>query len=49
MTHSFQRSFNIPGPIAKDSLEAEFKNGVLDIRVAKTKEGKPSKIKIKAH
>jgi len=26
-----------------------FKNGVLDIHVTKTKEGKPSKIKVKAH
>lgn len=46
---SFQRSFNIPGAIDPNSLEAELKNGVLDITVAKTKESRPSRIKVKAH
>jgi HSP20 family protein len=46
---TFQRSFNLPGPVNADSLEAELSNGVLEIRLMKTNEGKPNKIKVKAH
>ncbi len=44
---TFQRAFNLPGPVNADSLEAEMSTGVLEIRLMKTNEGKPNKIKVK--
>jgi HSP20 family protein len=45
---SFQRSFRLPGGVQSDKVDAEFKNGVLTIKLPKSKESKEKKIEIKA-
>jgi HSP20 family protein len=46
-SRSFQRSFRLPG-IQSDKVDAEFKNGVLTIKLPKSEESKKRKVKIKA-
>jgi HSP20 family protein len=44
---SFRRSFELPSSADLDKVNAEFKNGVLNITVAKTAEAKPRKVSVK--
>jgi HSP20 family protein len=46
---SFTRSFQIPSEVQTDKVEANFKDGVLEIRIPKTKEAlnKEKKVKVK--
>jgi HSP20 family protein len=43
----FQRSLRLPSLVKADRVDASFKNGVLNVTLAKTEESKPKKIKIK--
>jgi len=43
---SFRRSFRLPENVNGDQAKASFKDGVLEIRLPKTKEGKQKKITI---
>jgi len=42
----FQRSIELPDDIDANQVDAELKNGVLTLRLAKTEMAKPRKIKI---
>lgn len=44
---SFSRSFRLPENVNGSKAKAEFKNGVLEVRLPKTKETKQKKIEIK--
>ncbi len=43
----FRRSFTVPENVAQDGIQAEFKNGVLEVRLPKRNEPKGQRIKIK--
>ena len=43
---SFSRSFNLPETISQDSVNADYKNGLLHIRLAKKEESKPKEIEV---
>lgn len=47
MESSFEQSFNLPTKIKPDSVEAEFKDGVLTVKLPKADEVKPREIEIK--
>lgn len=42
----FYRSFSLPNTVAIDQIEANYENGVLNIRVPKTEEQRPRRIEI---
>jgi len=42
----FSRSFELPDYAKQDKIKAEFKNGVLNIRIPKAVEAKPKKIEV---
>jgi HSP20 family protein len=44
----FVRSFTLPGDVNPDKVNAEFKDGVLRVRVAKDENAKPKAIEVKA-
>ena len=44
---AFARSIALPQGLDPDRVEASFKNGVLEVRIPKTKEAKGKKIDIK--
>jgi HSP20 family protein len=44
---SFQRSIRLPAEVQSDQVEANFKNGILDIRLPKSEKSKSQKIEIK--
>ena len=44
----FSRSFNIPGTVDVNGVQAELKDGVLRIRLPKREEAKPRTIEVKA-
>lgn len=44
---SFSRSFLLPENVDNDAIEANFKNGILNISVPKTEKAKPKSIEIK--
>ena len=46
-TRSFTRSVTLPRKVDAEKAEAEFKNGILEIRLPKAEEAKPKKIAIK--
>ncbi len=43
---SFSRSFSLPSTVNPDGIKAEYKNGVLTVRVPKREEFKPRQVKI---
>lgn len=43
----FQRAFELPGTVNREKIEADFKNGILNISVPKAEEAKPKQIEIK--
>ena len=47
MESSFEQSFNLPTKIKPDSVEAEFKDGVLTVTLPKADEVRPKEIEIK--
>jgi HSP20 family protein len=44
---TFARSFTLPADAAEDQMSAEFKNGVLRVRIAKLKRPEPKAIDVK--
>lgn len=44
---SFEQSFNLPTKVDPNSVEAEFKDGILTVKLPKTEEVKPREIEIK--
>jgi HSP20 family protein len=46
---SFQRSIRLPAEVQSDKVEANFKNGILDIRLPKSEKSKSQKIQIKGN
>ncbi len=45
-TGSFQRQFTLPDTINTDSVKAEYKDGVLRLKLAKKEEAKPKQIDV---
>ncbi|MDD5701547.1 MAG: Hsp20/alpha crystallin family protein [Dehalococcoidales bacterium] len=45
---SFNRSIVLPEPVNADAIEANFENGIMDIRLPKKEEVKPRQIKIQS-
>ncbi len=43
---SFSRSFTLPNTVSTDDIQANYNNGVLNIRLAKRAEAKPKQIKV---
>jgi len=43
----FERSLELPFEVKSDGVEAEFKNGLLSIRLPRAEESKPKKIAVK--
>ena len=46
-TGSFCRSFTLPETVNAESVSADYKNGILEIRLAKLEEVKPKEIEVK--
>lgn len=46
-TGSFQRQFTLPASIDQQSIQAEYKNGILRLKLAKREEAKPKQIEVK--
>jgi HSP20 family protein len=44
----FRRSFSLPEGVDRDKIEAEFANGVLNVKMAKSATAAPRKIEVKA-
>lgn len=44
---SFARSFNIPEDADAESVQAEFRDGVLQVRIAKSEKARPKSIEVK--
>jgi HSP20 family protein len=45
----FWRSFSLPETAKQDGIEATYKDGILEIRVAKAEKAKPRQIEINVH
>src|SRR5579863_7853704 len=43
---SFSRSFSLPSTLNADAIGAEYKNGVLTVRLPKREEAKPRQVKV---
>ena len=43
---SFHRAFTLPSSVDPNKVEANFKNGVLELKIAKKEEARPRQIKI---
>jgi HSP20 family protein len=43
---SFSRSFQLPCEVLEDKIEAQYKNGVLDLRIPKAEKAKRKSVKI---
>jgi HSP20 family protein len=46
---SFSRSVTLPTGVSEDSIQADYKDGVLEVRVPKPDEQKPKRIQIGSH
>lgn len=46
---SFQRSFRIPDGINAEKVDAQFKDGVLRVKLPKPESSKPKQIEVKVH
>ncbi len=44
---SFQRSFTLPTTVKADKIDAEYKDGVLNVTLPKAEEAKPKQIEVK--
>lgn len=44
---SFRRSFTLPGNTDADKINADFKDGILTVKVAKSESAKPKQIEVK--
>ena len=44
---AFHRSFSLPGNVNADNIVADYKAGVLTVRLTKTEESKPREIEVK--
>lgn len=45
---SFERTFSLPSGVESENIRAKYKDGVLEIRLPKSKAAKPQEIKIEA-
>jgi HSP20 family protein len=45
---SFERTFSLPSGVEPENIRAKYKDGVLEIRLPKSKEAKPQEIKVEA-
>jgi HSP20 family protein len=45
---AFQRTFILPGVVSPDQIDARFKDGILEVKLLKSKESKTKKITVKA-
>jgi HSP20 family protein len=43
---SFSRSFSLPNTVNTEAIKAEYRNGVLTVRMPKREESKPKQIKV---
>jgi len=43
---TFSRSFSLPNTVSTEGIQAEYRNGVLKVRMPKREESKPKQIKI---
>lgn len=43
---SFSRSLSLPNTVNTDAIKAEYRNGVLTVRVPKREEAKPKQVKV---
>lgn len=43
---SFTRSFSLPNTVSAEAIKAEYRNGVLTVRMAKREESKPKQVKV---
>ena len=46
---SFYRSFTLPSTVDQDRIDANFRNGVLEIELPKAEKAKPKKIEVKVN
>lgn len=46
---SFSRSFSLPGTADTNAISAEYKNGVLTVRIPQREEAKPKQIEVQVH
>jgi HSP20 family protein len=44
----FRRVVRVPGPVAADEARAEYRNGVLTVRIPKAKEARPRRLSVQA-
>jgi len=47
-TGAFERTLTLPAPINPDSVEAEYRNGILRVRMEKAEQAKVKKVAIKS-
>ncbi len=43
---TFSRSFSLPNTVNPDAIKAEYRNGVLEVRMPKREESKPKQIRV---
>ena len=48
-SHSFSRSFVLPRNVDRDTIHAEFKNGLLKVQIPRKEESKPRSIEVKSN
>lgn len=44
---SFSRSFTLPNTVDASSVKADYKNGILEVRIPKREEAKPREVEVK--
>jgi HSP20 family protein len=45
---AFERTFSLPSSVDSGNIRAKYKDGVLEVRLPKSKEAKPQEIKVEA-